>query len=428
MKIFMATILLLSLTFCKDTVVEAEKEKPGSVTIALDKTNIPNNIIVVRATVTRNNFVEIRKELNLLSEITAEIHLNNLVAGLWHIKIEALDVNDKAIYAGEADLEVKPGEISPISIGLSPVIDNLGGIFVNVIWDDIPYNWFDQPTNPILQKDGSLFDNYGIWQPSVIRDETNYKMWYAGIIPGGINYTFFATSNDGLIWTKYSNQPVLYPGANGSWDSQHVSPGFVIKNENQYYMYYIGWKDQYSNWGIGLATSQDGVNWTKRNEPVVAGESWDLQIVVNNIIKVNSIFYMYYSGRSSSNSDWSIGLATSSDGTHWTKHFSNPIIKESLYWENNGVSYPTVIKEDNLYKMVYSGGTSPAFGLAYSTDGINWQKWVQEPFLTSELTFNNSRIAYPKLIVTDNEYRLYYSGFDSNNISYICVARKFITN
>jgi len=201
-----------------------------------------------------------------------------------------------------------------------------------------------------------------------------------------------------------------------------------MKESGQYYMYYVGWSDQGSDWGVGLATSQDGINWTKRISPVISGLDWDNQIVVNSILKINSIYYMYYSGRASTNATWKIGLATSADGINWTKHYSNPILESTYTWENNGVSYPTIILEDNLYKMIYSGGSSPAFGLAYSADGINWVKRLKEPFLTAELTYNNSRIAYPKIIVTEDEYRLYYSGFDSNNISFICVARKIITN
>ncbi|OGU33278.1 MAG: hypothetical protein A2068_11255 [Ignavibacteria bacterium GWB2_35_6b] len=427
MKSLFLVLIFLTLTFCKDEAVEPE-ELPGSLTISFDKTNIPDNIVSVKATVTRNGFETIIEDLNLLSETTAEIQIEELVAGTWHIKIEALDNNDKALYAGESDIEIKPGEITPISINLTPVLENLGGLFINVNWDDLPYNWFDQPTNPILQKDGSQFDNLGVWQPSIIKEETGYKMWYAGVIPGGINYTFYATSNDGLNWTKYSSQPILFPGANGTWDSQHVSPAFVMKESGQYYMYYVGWSDQGSDWGVGLATSQDGINWTKRISPVISGLDWDNQIVVNSILKINSIYYMYYSGRASTNATWKIGLATSADGINWTKHYSNPILESTYTWENNGVSYPTIILEDNLYKMIYSGGSSPAFGLAYSADGINWVKRLKEPFLTAELTYNNSRIAYPKIIVTEDEYRLYYSGFDSNNISFICVARKIITN
>ena len=44
-------------------------------------------------------------------------------------------------------------------------------------------------------------------------------------------------------------------------------------------MYYNGYSDEYANWHIGLATSVDGINWTKHSQPILYGTyGWEYQI------------------------------------------------------------------------------------------------------------------------------------------------------
>ena len=98
-------------------------------------------------------------------------------------------------------------------------------------------------------------------------------------------------------------------------------------------------------------------------------------------------------------------------------------------WEENGVYEPTVIVENNQFKMVYMNSSSTAFGTAYSSDGIHWTKSNSNPFFTKENTVNNwaaDRIAYPNLIKLDTESRIYYSGIAYPGGPYrIGFARRF---
>lgn len=425
MKNFVIVALLLLLTFCKNEVVEPEKEKPGSVTIALDKTNIPDNIVSIRVTVSRNGFEDITQELNLLSDNTAEIQIAELVAGTWHIKIEALDSNNNELYAGESEITINPGEISPLAIRLNPVADNLGGIYIYTTWDDLPFNWFDHPVNPILQKDGSQLDIYGISNSIIFYEDSSYKMWYAGVAEGGKTYIFYATSNNGLTWNKYSNQHVISPGQN-SWDGTSVQTGSVIKISDTYYMYYTGFSNENSNWGIGLATSNDGINWQKKAEPILIDDTgWDYQKASTSVLYVNSKYYLFYAGKNPASNNWRIATAISSDGINFEEASQTYSFEPDQDWEGEFTEHPTVFFEDNLFKMIYHA--EEGFGIAYSTDGINWTKFSNEPFFTSSKTNSNpNKISYPNIIKTENEYRLYYTGLTSSGIFYISVARKFI--
>ena len=56
-----------------------------------------------------------------------------------------------------------------------------------------------------------------------------------------------------------------------------------------------------------------------------------------------------------------------------------------------------------------------AFGMATSGDGKNWTKLSYNPIFKAQNTHRDwaiSDIAYPCFIKVDNEYRIYYSGWN----------------
>src|SRR3989344_6498233 len=79
-------------------------------------------------------------------------------------------------------------------------------------------------------------------------------------------FPFFAQAVEN--WTKSSNNPVLSLGPN-SWDNQTVFQPSVLYLNNQYYMWYSGYNG--SRFQIGYATSTDGISWTKnQSNPVLS--------------------------------------------------------------------------------------------------------------------------------------------------------------
>lgn len=177
-------------------------------------------------------------------------------------------------------------------------------------------------------------------------------------------------------------------------------------------MYYSGWADQYGEWYIGLATSTDGINWSKKPNPVLyPGSDWEYQIASSYVIKINDLYYLYYTSRNMP--FYKIGLAISNDGINFTKYSNNPILTNEMAWEGSGVLYPTIFRENNIFKMIYMNAQGTGFGLAHSVDGINWTKDPQNPFFRKDQTANNwgiANIAYPNVIKVNNDFRVYYSG------------------
>ncbi len=165
---------------------------------------------------------------------------------------------------------------------------------------------------------------------------------------------------------------------------------------------------------LGYAVSDDGINWEKNTAPVFNTKlTTNIQIVASSVIKVDSQYYLYYSTRNYPY--YSICLAISQDGLNWQKYGQNPILKPLKSWEGTGVFFPTVLKRDNKYEMVYMNCNQNiwAFGKAISLNGINWIKSDSNPFFTAKETFNNwaYKIAYPDYVRINSEYRIYYTGY-----------------
>jgi predicted GH43/DUF377 family glycosyl hydrolase len=141
----------------------------------------------------------------------------------------------------------------------------------------------------------------------------------------------------------------------------------------------------------------------------------EFQLAPSCVIKIDDIYYLYYTGINSPYLD--IRLATSADGINWTKYSGNPILTYGQTWEGTGVYYPTVYKLNNEYVMIYMNRSGTGFGKATSTDGINWTKDETNPFFTKNDTHNNwgyGKIAYPNFIRVNNKDRIYYSGYSYN--------------
>ena len=109
------------------------------------------------------------------------------------------------------------------------------------------------------------FDANGQADPSVIYDGPgHWQMWFDAYDGSAWRAIGYATSTDGLSWTKVGAGAL--PGPVGSWDKSYIHHPCVIKTAGTYYMYYAGHAANDTHNNIGLATSKDGVSWTKSGD------------------------------------------------------------------------------------------------------------------------------------------------------------------
>jgi predicted GH43/DUF377 family glycosyl hydrolase len=246
-------------------------------------------------------------------------------------------------------------------------------------------------------------------------------MYYSG--DDGVNIRIgLATSLDGITWTKHVSNPVLNLGAGGTWDDVRAYIPTVLYRNNKWYMYYSGFDG--AGYRTGLATSLDGITWTKHaSNPVLnlgAGGTWDdARAYAPNVLYRNNKWYMYYSGLDGVS--LRIGLATSLDGITWTKHVSNPVLNLGAggTWDEDHVYRMSVLYRNNKWYMYYSGfeGGNMRTGLATSLDGITWTKHVSNPVLNLGAggTWDDIHAYKMSVLYRNNKWYMYYSGFDGAN-------------
>lgn len=229
--------------------------------------------------------------------------------------------------------------------------------------------------------------------------QDKYWLWYVGT-PRDLRCQIgLATSPDGVNWTRHPDNPILRLGPAGSWDDtilicQHI---LLDKEENVFKMWYVG-GSKAGVFGIGYATSPDGIRWTKHaaNPVMVPTQPWEMGTVLEGqtLLKEKGVYKMWYGAIALGSDISNIGYATSNDGIHWTKLPSNPIITPAggapLEWDGYSVDTPDVLHDGRQYVMYYRGWRKKSgvsyIGKATSIDGLAWTRDPENPiFVTGQI-------------------------------------------
>ena len=241
-------------------------------------------------------------------------------------------------------------------------------------------SWDKYAGNPVLEPgETGEWDSAYRGQVSLIKDGGLYKMWYSGGPPSGPWQTGYATSSDGLEWDIYAGNPVLPAGSPGSWDETESDGPTVIKEGAVYKMWYHGCNADCTVSGIGYATSPDGVNWTKyASNPVLQATpgQWDESgLGWPRAIKNGATYEMWY------HSNGKIGHATSLDGVNWTKYAGNPVLSVGWDGVGVSVSTVLLDGGAYKMWTASGAGATRGIGYLESADGIVWTQPVSNPVM-----------------------------------------------
>jgi predicted GH43/DUF377 family glycosyl hydrolase len=199
-------------------------------------------------------------------------------------------------------------------------------------------------------------------------------MWYTGQARGH-SWIGYAASQDGKTWKRMSDKPVL--SAEESWEKVAVMCPHVLYDEKLklYRMWYSG-GEQYEPNAIGYATSKDGLKWTKHeNNPIfrpVPENAWEKErVTACQVIRQGDWYLLFYIGfRDRDHAQ--IGVARSRDGIgDWQRHPANPIIRPGKdKWDHDAVYKPYAIFDGRRWLLWYNGrrGGMEQIGLAIHND------------------------------------------------------------
>jgi hypothetical protein len=120
---------------------------------------------------------------------------------------------------------------------------------------------------------GSGWDNLAITNPKVIKDGNNWRMYYTGYNASIGNHPAIccatSTSLSGT-WTKSTNNPILIKGSSGEWDDDSVDNPAPCLQDGIYHMAYKGGKLSPLWVGLGISSSSSWDGpFTKSGSPIV---------------------------------------------------------------------------------------------------------------------------------------------------------------
>lgn len=242
-------------------------------------------------------------------------------------------------------------------------------------------NWSPGPNNPIFTAEGP-----GKWDAKIrergwiLRDGDTYKLWFTGYdgTREGIKLLGLATSRDGVHWTRSLKNPV--------YRDHWVEDMSVVRRGDTYYMFAEGAAENHAE----MLTSTNGIDWKwngeldvrladgKRAAPKPCGTP--------TVWIENDVWYLFYEWL-----DKGVWLATTKDPLSrvWTNIRDEPVLSPGpAEYDKEMIAADQIIKYGNAYFAFYhgsgSGGDVPRTwntDIARSSDLVHWRKYPGNPIV-----------------------------------------------
>lgn len=190
----------------------------------------------------------------------------------------------------------------------------------------------------------------------IVRHNETYYLWYTGQ-HGGKSYIGLATSRNGMDYRRESTNPILKPEMEQEGVSV-MNPCVIWDEESECFKMWYSAGETYEPNVICYAESLDGIKWDKRNEPVLqkGDNEWEKERVGGcQVIKENNLYRIYYIGYQ--NIDVArICYAESLDGIEWKRPSNNLLLSPTQDgWDALAVYKPTVVMWNGNMRLYYNG-------------------------------------------------------------------------
>lgn len=216
--------------------------------------------------------------------------------------------------------------------------------------------------------EGVVFEVEGlnhVNDPSVVRVDGRWKMFYTRAEVGVTDTIGLAESNNGRDWVDRGE--VFGPGELGSWNSLLVGRPSVLFDDGKFRMWYDGRsslpasapdkqaiKKPVSRRSVGYAESSDGITWKRHPRPVMNRDSGGV-----HVSQVDGSLVMLI--ESHKGTLW----ATSINGIRWQHH---GLLDESGSFAPHGHVTPFLCKVKNQTRLFFGA----AMGKRWNENRLAW--------------------------------------------------------
>ena len=302
------------------------------------------------------------------------------------------------------------------------------------------FNWQRDTANPILPPDPeSTCESTRCMNPFAVRIDDEYRLFYSGGDAAGHQRICLSTAPVAAPDQITRHGTLLDLGEPGYFDANWCVLPCVYRFGEKWHMYYSGNEGSdlglQSFPGIGLATSDDGLHFTKYStEPVITGDQTEEfpdnrgiagggSIIEEQRAGGETSYRMYYTlavGKKNTavhiDQEKHCAVCHSTDGIHWTDHRLILSPRRDLPNEDIAVAAPFVWRDGDLYRMLYCGiGTRWGYysiSQAVSRDGYDWHCGDENLTLAPESSsaWESQMVEYPCVLKEHDHLRLFYCG------------------
>lgn len=288
-------------------------------------------------------------------------------------------------------------------------------------------NWIKKGLIILPQKDLWWMQSHAMLPTVDHVKEDLFKIYFSGRDKVNVSHLGFATAiikNGSIQILEYAKDPILTIGERGCFDDNGVTPSWIVDNNNEKYLYYIGWNSGTTTIRMsliaGLAISKDRGKTFIRNSRAPLFERTDTEpfsiMTAPCVIKETDCWKMWYvSCNGWVNRDlpkYNIKYAESQDGIHWKRE--GHVCIDFLSENETALARPCVLKENEKYRMWFSY-KDPAIGyrIGYA-ESLNGKDWTRDDsnvgVNTSNDGWDSEMIEYSNVFIHNEIKYMFYNG------------------
>ncbi len=254
-------------------------------------------------------------------------------------------------------------------------------------------------------------------EPSVMKVGGGFRMWYAGNVGGGVLGIYTASSKDGANWTV-DQAPVVTGGPNGSiygpsvlYNGTAYLMYFTGNNGTTPHDRYIGlalsadgvrWHVYPGNPVLVAGPGVYDSGWVKNANAIYRNGAYEMWYVGSSFPNKTASGYLLYQA---------IDLATSLDGIHWTKYAGNPVFlgaPDQIVDKTTVVGHPDILNINGTLLMLYGDGYSIRYATSY--DGTDWRPMPGDLVNSNRGFWKSSYVSEPAALLNGTQLNLWYFG------------------
>ena len=389
----------------------------GTVILNFDNRSLRGDVRKVHVMLVRQGSPSLKKSAPIGSlDGRTIVRFDGVPSGDWYVAVRGENRSGLGNCTGTSNIFVENNRTAEAEITLNPAT-------LSISWGEVRIKWKMNAGNPVLRQseDGWDAEHYYFDDPTVVKRNGVYHMWYASAenLRGGETFWIaYATSRDGITWTKYGS--VLGPGAGGEWMEKGAMSPAVIDDEGVFKMWFVG-ANQPENYhhGIGYASSRDGMTWKVDPEPVIPtgtsiGATWHPAV-----LKREGLYYLFTGiANSPAANPMDILLFTSTDGASWQNRGKVYSARRERLWQSGGIVPCEVLYDANRFKMFFTGMEGETFSMGYaeSREGMNWTETSRYPVMKPADTapWSTMAVGFPAVIRDEGKLKIWFSAITTN--------------